>query len=143
MPLEMSGMISYLPTRRPTEKEIETCVLYDLTSDVPWEPYSLSFREREQRTAAEMATEAVTAEDSTDPASTEEAKSSYVASSHTDVDPFDDGYLLERLVDSVWLTDDNTQRMIASIRSVLNGESESPTEGAEGAADRAEGADPA
>jgi hypothetical protein len=43
MPLEMSGMISYLPTRKPTEKEIETCVSYDLTSDVPWEPYSPSF----------------------------------------------------------------------------------------------------
>jgi hypothetical protein len=43
-----------------------------------------------------------------------EAKSSYVASSHTDVDPFNDSYLLERLIDSVWLTDNNTQRMIAS-----------------------------
>jgi hypothetical protein len=43
MPLEMSGMISYLPTRRPTDEELETCVSYDLTSDVPWEPYSPSF----------------------------------------------------------------------------------------------------
>jgi hypothetical protein len=137
----MSGMISYLPTRRPTEKEIETCVSYDLTSDVPWEPYSPSFREREQQTAAEAASTAAPA-DSTDPASTEEALSSYVASSHTDVDPFDDGYLLEWLIDSVRLTDDNTQRMIKSVRSVLNGESESTTEGAEGAEDRAEGADP-
>jgi hypothetical protein len=33
--------------------------------------------------------------DSADPASTEEAKPSYMASSHTDVDPFDDGYLRE------------------------------------------------
>jgi hypothetical protein len=32
-----------------------------------------------------------------------------------DVDPFDDGYLLEWLIDSVRLTDDNTQRMIASV----------------------------
>jgi hypothetical protein len=56
-----------------------------------------------------------------------------VASSHTDVDLFDDGYLLERLIDSVRLKDDNTQLMIASVRSVLNGESESPTGGAEGA----------
>jgi hypothetical protein len=32
-----------------------------------------------------------------------------------DVDPFDDGNLLERLIDSVRLTDDNTQRMIASV----------------------------
>jgi hypothetical protein len=35
--------------------------------------------------------------DSTDPASTEEALSSYVASIHMDVDLFDNGYLLERL----------------------------------------------
>jgi hypothetical protein len=46
MPLKMSGMISFLPTWRPTDKELETCVLYDITSDVPWEPYSPSFRER-------------------------------------------------------------------------------------------------
>jgi hypothetical protein len=59
-----------------------------------------------------------------------------------DVDLFNDGYLLEWLIDSVRLTDDNTQRMIASVRSVLNGESESPTEGAEGAGGRTEGADP-
>jgi hypothetical protein len=50
-----------------------------------------------------------------------------------DVDPFDDGYLLERLIDSVRLTDDGMQRMIASVRSVLNSESESPTDGTEGA----------
>jgi hypothetical protein len=104
MPLEMSGVISYLPTRKPTEKELETCLSYVLTSDVPWEPYSPSFREREQRTAAETASEAAPAAP-TDPASTEEAPSSYVASSHTDVDPFDDGYLLEWLVDSVRLID--------------------------------------
>jgi hypothetical protein len=113
MPLEMSGVISYLPTQRPTDEELEMCVSYDLTSDVPWEPYSPSFWEREQRTAAEMATEE--AADSTDPASMEEALSSYMASSHTDVDPFDDSNLLEQLIDSVRLTDDNTQRMIASI----------------------------
>jgi transposase len=63
-----------------------------------------------------------------------------VAASHTDVDPFDDGYLLERLIDSVRLTDDNTQWMIASVQSVLDG-SESLTEGAEGAGNRTEGAE--
>jgi hypothetical protein len=57
------------------------------------------------------------------------------------MDPFDDSYLLERFIDSVRLTDDNTQRMIASVQSVLNDGSESPTEGAEGAGNRAEGAD--
>jgi hypothetical protein len=81
MPLEMSGVISFLPTWRPADEELETCVSYDLTSNVPWEPYSPSFREREQRTAAAAATEETPA-DSTDPASTEEANSSYMASSH-------------------------------------------------------------
>jgi hypothetical protein len=57
MPLEMSGVISYLPTWRPTEEELETCISYDLTSGVPWEPYSPSFREREQQKAAAAATE--------------------------------------------------------------------------------------
>jgi hypothetical protein len=37
MPLEMSGVISFLPMRRLTDKELKTCVSYDLTSDVPWE----------------------------------------------------------------------------------------------------------
>jgi hypothetical protein len=57
-----------------------------------------------------------------------------------DVDPFDNGYLLERLIDSVRLTDNNTQQMIAFVRSVLDG-SESPTEGAKGAGSHAEGAE--
>jgi hypothetical protein len=125
MPLEMSGVISYLRTQKPTDKELEECASYDLTSDAPWETYSPSFQEREQRTAAGAATkaEAATMEvDTTDSASTEEAKPSlYVAADHTEVDPFDDGYLLERLINSVRLTDDNTQRMIASVRSVLDG----------------------
>jgi hypothetical protein len=82
MPLEMSGVISYLPTWRPTDEELETCISYDLTSDVPWEPYSPSFREREQRMAAETASWVVA--DSTDPASMGEAKPSYVAADHTD-----------------------------------------------------------
>jgi hypothetical protein len=43
MPLKMSGVISYLPTWRMTDEELETCISYDLTSDVPWAPYSLFF----------------------------------------------------------------------------------------------------
>jgi hypothetical protein len=54
MPLEMNGVISYLPTRLPTEKELAECDSYDLTSEVPWEPYSPSFHEREQRMADEQ-----------------------------------------------------------------------------------------
>jgi hypothetical protein len=44
------------------------------------------------------------------------------------------------LIDSVQLMDDNTQWMIASVRLVLDG-SESPMEDAEGAGNRAEGAE--
>jgi hypothetical protein len=99
MPLEMSGVISFLPTQRPTDEELETCISYNLTSYVPWEPYSPAFREWEQRTAAETASRVATSADSTTPASMEEANSSYVAVDHTDVDPFDDGYLLEWLID--------------------------------------------
>jgi hypothetical protein len=136
-PLEMSGVISYLPMWRLTDEELETCVSYDLTSDIPWEPYSPSFREWEQRTASEAATE--TAADSTNSASTEEAQPSYVAADHMDVDPFDDGNLLERLIGSVRLMDNGTQRTILSVRLVLDG-SESTTEGAEGAGTGAGGA---
>jgi hypothetical protein len=68
MPLEMSGVISFLPTWRPTDKELETC-----------------------ETAAEAASVAAPA-DSADPASTEAALSLYVASSHMDVDLFVDSY---------------------------------------------------
>jgi hypothetical protein len=59
---------------------------------------------------------------------------------HMDVDLFDDGYMTEQLIDSVRLTDDNTQWMIASVWSVLDG-SVSPAEGAKGAGARAEGAE--
>jgi alkyl sulfatase BDS1-like metallo-beta-lactamase superfamily hydrolase len=75
--------------------------------------------------AAEMATKM--AADSTTSARTEEAQPLYVAADHMDVDPFDDGYLLERLIDSVRLTDNNTQWMIASVRFMLDGW-ESPTD---------------
>jgi hypothetical protein len=62
------------------------------------------------------------AADPTDSASMEEAKPLYVAANHMDVDPFDDGYsyLLEWLIDSIWLMDHSTQWMIASVRSVLD-----------------------
>jgi hypothetical protein len=51
----------------------------------------------------------------TDSASTEEAKPSYMAVDQTDVDPFDDSYLLELLIDSIWLMDDSLQWLIASV----------------------------
>jgi hypothetical protein len=117
----MNGVISYLPTRLPTDKELAECDFYDLTSEVPWEPYSPSFREREQRMAAgteqRMAAGLATeAETDSDPTSTEEEQPMYEAA-HMDVDPFEDGYLLERLTGSVRLMDDGTQRMIATARN--------------------------
>jgi hypothetical protein len=36
MPLEMNGVISYLPMQLPTDKELADCDFYDLTSEVPW-----------------------------------------------------------------------------------------------------------
>jgi hypothetical protein len=54
-----------------------------------------------QRTAAEAATEAEVATTAADPAnsaSMEETKPSYVAADHMDVDPYEEGYLLERLI---------------------------------------------
>jgi hypothetical protein len=81
------------------------------------------------------------AADSTNPASMEEAKPLYVGAEHMDVDPLDDGYLLEQLIDSVRLMDDKMQWMIASVQLGMDG-LESPTEGAKGAVIRAGGAEP-
>jgi FtsP/CotA-like multicopper oxidase with cupredoxin domain len=43
VPFEMSGVMSYLPMRRLTDQEVQECTTYDLTSDIPWDPYSPSF----------------------------------------------------------------------------------------------------
>jgi hypothetical protein len=44
MPLSMRGVISGLTTRRPTEGEVDDVSLHvELTSDVDWDPYALSF----------------------------------------------------------------------------------------------------
>ena len=49
LPLRMRGVISYLPTRKPTKDELETCSRFSLTLDEPWEPYSPSFEQQESR----------------------------------------------------------------------------------------------
>jgi hypothetical protein len=62
MPLRMHGCISYIPTRKPTQEEMVEFRLLDsnswieLTSDVPWEPYSKSFKDQEDRLAVEART---------------------------------------------------------------------------------------
>jgi hypothetical protein len=38
LPLELSGVISYLPTRMPTEDELLQCQHIEITSSNPWLP---------------------------------------------------------------------------------------------------------
>ena len=47
MPLKMQGVISYIDTRKPTEIELETAQFYEVTADIPWDPYSDRFGEEE------------------------------------------------------------------------------------------------
>mmetsp|Transcript_5420 Transcript_5420/g.7995 ORF Transcript_5420/g.7995 Transcript_5420/m.7995 type:complete len:667 (+) Transcript_5420:1119-3119(+) len=48
-PLQMYGCISYLPTRLPTDKELQKCRYIDMTCESEWEPYSDSFQEYERQ----------------------------------------------------------------------------------------------
>ena len=43
----MQGVISYIDTRKPTEIEMETARFYEVTADIPWDPYSDRFSEEE------------------------------------------------------------------------------------------------
>jgi hypothetical protein len=47
LPLSLNGCISYLPTRIPTEYEIDEGTWLNQTSDEIWEPYSKLFKEQE------------------------------------------------------------------------------------------------
>ena len=38
LPLEMSGPVPYLPVRRVTKEELESCEWLELTGELPWEP---------------------------------------------------------------------------------------------------------
>jgi hypothetical protein len=49
IPLSMKGVISCLPVRKPTIKEIETCRWILLTSEVDWDPHSDDFAENERK----------------------------------------------------------------------------------------------
>ena len=47
IPLQMNSVISYFPSRLPTEEELRTCDYVVATSDFPWDPYSESFETAE------------------------------------------------------------------------------------------------
>jgi hypothetical protein len=60
LPLGLDGIISYLPTRKPTQEEMtefrkqspDTWI--ELTSDVAWRPYSKEFRDAEHRCTQDL-----------------------------------------------------------------------------------------
>jgi Reverse transcriptase (RNA-dependent DNA polymerase) len=49
LPLQLDGIISFLPTRIPTAGELESCVHVTLTSPVDWDPYSEDFNKQEEQ----------------------------------------------------------------------------------------------
>jgi hypothetical protein len=48
IPFQNSGIISYLPIRLPTDRDMDDCKWLWMTSDAPWEPYGNFYTEREQ-----------------------------------------------------------------------------------------------
>jgi hypothetical protein len=64
LPLALDGIISYLPTRKPTHGEMEEFrslepeSWIELTSDAPWKPYDKSFKKNEDRLANDARTTA-------------------------------------------------------------------------------------
>jgi hypothetical protein len=57
--LEMSGVISYFNTRKPTEEELEHCQHIELKSATTWEPYNESFGWAECQVALTVTTSAL------------------------------------------------------------------------------------
>ena len=50
IPLHLSGVISYFPSRKPTKHEFDTLPRYHLTADEPeWDPHSPTFAQTEER----------------------------------------------------------------------------------------------
>jgi hypothetical protein len=49
LPLVLSGVISIIDTRTPTQEELDTCQWVKLTNDVNWDPHSPTFQEKEYR----------------------------------------------------------------------------------------------
>ena len=96
LPLELHGIISYLPTRLPTHKELDECARYDMTSQRPWEPYSSAFASKEACAS--------------DPSDYQEPTSRHIASTLYCDD------LGERLISSVRIFADNTD-----VDALING----------------------
>jgi hypothetical protein len=48
IPLSMRGVISYIPVRKPTVQELESCWWITLTSDMEWDPHSEDFESNER-----------------------------------------------------------------------------------------------
>ena len=48
IPFEMDGVISYLPTRKPSKNEIETCPSFWATSEAKWDSHHSKFEEDEK-----------------------------------------------------------------------------------------------
>ena len=46
--LEMNGVISFIPMRKPTDKEIAECTRVEMTSAMRWDPHSQSFEKAEE-----------------------------------------------------------------------------------------------
>lgn len=51
----MEGIISYIPTRFPTDQEIENCLPLQLTSTEEWSPHSVDFMTNELAAGDESA----------------------------------------------------------------------------------------
>jgi hypothetical protein len=49
IPLSLSGVISLVETRNPTQQELDSCRWVTLTNDANWDPHSPSFQENEYR----------------------------------------------------------------------------------------------
>jgi len=48
LPLRMRGVISYLPTRRPSKDEFDKCERYELTSACDWDPHNFTSRSTDE-----------------------------------------------------------------------------------------------
>jgi hypothetical protein len=59
IPLQLDGVISYFPTRKPTGNKIrdhDRCVHVEMCSSYPWEPYADHFTENETLLRADVST---------------------------------------------------------------------------------------
>lgn len=88
LPLKMRGVLSYLPTRKPNERELHDCDRYELTSAEPWNPYDMSFgndREQGPHTIASMHSR-------NEPPELAEGAIGRMVASHSFIDTADDPY---------------------------------------------------